>query len=288
MNDFLISRYKKMLGKDFRRFHSTVKKPMPKHIRVNYTRIKEQDLKKRLEGKGFVLKKKMDNCFKITSQKISPGATIEYLSGYYTLQDWTSLLPPIALNPKKELVWDMCASPGGKTTHLSEIMKNKGVIVATDKQKIRSLWYTVMRMCCSNVIIYKKDAREIDHVFDKVLLDAPCTGTGIIRKDKTRKDVKQRDIDYMSNLQKKLIEKAISSLKKGGTLVYSTCSLEPEENEFIVEHALNNGMEIKETGFGNTGIRKFLGQNLDKRVQKTTRIWPFESSGFFLAKMVKK
>ena len=92
---------------------------------------------------------------------------------------------------------------------------------------------------------------------------------------------------YTVNIQKKLIERAISCLKKGGELVYSTCSMEPEENEFIVQHASDNGMKVVDNGFEKTGIERPFGKVLDKDIRKTTRIWPFESTGFFLAKMVK-
>jgi NOL1/NOP2/sun family putative RNA methylase len=288
MNRFLSYRYKALLGDGFESIQKASKMPAPRYIRVNTLRVNEEELKKRLEPKGFVLKKKMDNCFEVVSWKVSPGATTEYMSGYYMLQDWTSMLPALSLCPGNEIVWDMCASPGGKTTHLCELMRNQGILVATDKKNIRALWYNVMRMCCSNVIIYRTDARKIDFQFDKILLDAPCTGTGMMRKDMSRGKITKRDIDYMSNLQKKLVEKAISCLKKGGTLVYSTCSLEPEENEHIVQHALNNGMEIVETGFGDTGISNPFNESLDKRIGKCTRIWPVESSGFFIARMVKK
>lgn len=288
-NDFLLSRYKKMLGNEFNGFKKASQKKMPTYIRVNQLRTDEKELKKSLESRGFVLQKKMHNCFKIISGKHPIGATPEYLGGKYYIQDWTSLLPCLSLKPQpNEIIWDMTASPGGKTTHISELMHNNGVVVATDKKRMRSLFYNMMRMCCSNVMIYKKDARKMDFSPDKILLDAPCSGTGTMRKNPSRGKISEKDINYFSNMQKKLVEKAISSLDTGGVLVYATCSLEPEENEFIVEHALQNGMRIMETGFGNTGIVEFEGRRLDKQVKKTTRIWPFESSGFFFSKMVKK
>ena len=287
MNSFLMQRYREILGEDFGRFKKAIMTKSPTYIRVNSLRMGEEELKKRLRKKGIVLKKKMSNCFEIKRARMSPGATIEYLLGYYFLQDWTSLLPVLSLKPKG-VVWDMCASPGGKTTHISELMRNKGVLVATDKKRVRALFYNVMRMGCKNVLIYRKDAREINYMFDYILLDAPCTGTGIMRKDRTRMNVKRRDIIYMSNLQKKLVEKAISSLKKGGKMVYSTCSLEPEENEEIVEHAINNGMKVVDSGFGSSGLGSVFGREYNKQVRKSVRIWPYEGNGFFFAKMVKK
>lgn len=276
-NEFLLRRYEEMLGSRFKEFLEASRKPLPKYIRVNTLRIKPKELRKRLEEKGFELKKVMDYCFLVKEAPISIGATTEYLLGYYFLQDYSSLFPAINLNPKPgEVVWDMCAAPGGKTTHLAQLMKNQGVIVATDVRKVKSLWYNVMRMGVTNVIIYQRDAREVKYKFDKILLDAPCTGTGILRRDPTRARVKLRDIRRASSLQKELMKTAYENLKEGGTLVYSTCSLEPEENEEVVEYALSLGFELKRAIGGEEGL-----------LEGTVRIWPFESSGFFIAKLVR-
>jgi len=292
MNKFLAERYMQMFGSDFRMFEQSISKPMPKYIRVNRMRIDNDKLKKRLEKKGFILKKRMKNCFLV--KRGSPlGATTEYLLGYYIIEDWTSMIPVLALNPKG-VVWDMCASPGVKTTHLSEEMRNKGVIVATDydKKRMNSLAFNCMRMGTKNVVAYNRKAEDIEYDFDGILLDAPCSGTGIIRKDATRKRVNKREIMKFQKIQKLLMDSAINNLKTGGTLVYSTCSMEPEENECVVEYAMEHGMNLEKINIEKAnamkGFTEVLGYNFPEEMKKTIRIMPYESSGFFVAKMVKK
>ncbi|MBS1889721.1 MAG: hypothetical protein JST59_00380 [Actinobacteria bacterium] len=126
---------------------------------------------------------------KIYESRVPIGATPEYLAGHYMLQSASSLLPVIALDAHPgERVLDMAAAPGGKTTYIAQTMKNSGVIVANDskKERLRALQFNVQRLGISNTIVTNYDGRKITHVmnnFDRVLLDAPCTGLGIISKD---------------------------------------------------------------------------------------------------------
>jgi 25S rRNA (cytosine2870-C5)-methyltransferase len=121
------------------------------------------------------------------------GATPEYLAGHYILQSASSLLPVIALDPQpKERILDMAAAPGGKTTHISQLMQNTGVIFAVDKSRDRgrSLLANIHRLGCHNIIVGAEDGRDFPKVmagFDRVLLDAPCSGTGVISKDPAAK-----------------------------------------------------------------------------------------------------
>jgi len=288
MRQFLHNRYEDIFGDNFNKFIDSLEIPMPKYIRVNSLRTSEDDLKNRLEKKGFVLEKRMDNCFLV--KKGRPlGATTEYLLGHYIIQDWTSMLSGILLKPK-EKVWDMCAAPGVKTTHISELMKNKGVIVATDydRKRMNSLIFNCMRMGTRNVVAYNKKAEDISHMFDSILLDTPCSGTGMMRKDHTRRHVDKREINKFQRIQKNLVDAAFSNLSSGGTFIYATCSLEPEENECIVEYALEKGLKLKKTDFGEKGFSEILGYKFSDEMKKTSRIFPYESSGFFVAKMVKQ
>ena len=275
--------------------HKVVPVKLPTTIRINTLRIKEKDLIERLSKAKITLKKIPYLQYAYTAKaSFSLGAIPEYLLGYFYLQEAASQIPVEVLDPKPgETVLDCCAAPGGKTTQIAQLMKNQGLVVAFDNKsrRILSLNSNLERCGVINTAVFLRDithaSNDIGNI-DKILVDAPCSGNYIVDPEwfekKTLDDIKKN-----AYRQYNIMESVINTFSNKNTeIVYSTCSLEPEENEFIVEHALNNGMEIKETGFGNTGIRKFLGQNLDKRVQKTTRIWPFESSGFFLAKMVKK
>jgi 16S rRNA C967 or C1407 C5-methylase (RsmB/RsmF family) len=180
----------------------------------------------------------------------------------------------------------MAASPGGKTTQLSQIMQNKGIIVAVDNNapRTQALKNNIERMGCKNILVYIKDANYISDFkieFDKILLDAPCSGN--FCTDKTWFDRRQTyDFIEMQREQQSIVKAAVNVLKKNGILVYSTCSLEPEENEQVVEFALNLGLELIPINFpmGDKG--------LTKSTEGCLRIWP--KSGmqpFFVAKFRK-
>merc|ERR1739838_1289643 len=177
----------------------------------------------------------------------------------------------MALAPQEgEKVLDMCAAPGGKTTYISQLMKNSGMVFANDKNKLRTkaLVANVHRLGCSNVVISNYDGRSFPTImggFDRVLLDAPCSGTGVISKDPSAKTSKDSsDIHLCSHLQKELVLAAIDCLDHksatGGYLVYSTCSILPEENEAVVDYVLRKRhCKLVPTGldFGVVGFTKY-------------------------------
>jgi len=229
------------------------------------------------------------------------GATPEYLSGHYMLQAASSFLPVIALSPQPhERVLDMASAPGGKTTHMAALMQNTGVIFANDANKARtkSLTANVHRLGCKNVVVCSYDGREFPKVmggFDRVLLDAPCSGTGVISKDASVKINKtERDFTLLSHLQKQLILCAIDSVnptsKTGGYLVYSTCSVTVEENEAVVDYALRKrpNVQLVDSGleFGRPGYRSYRGKSFHASIELTRRFYPHvhNMDGFFVAK----
>jgi len=191
----------------------------------------------------------------------------------------------------------MCASPGGKTTQISELMKNREVVLAFDVDRIEVLKNNIHRLGIENCIVFKKDSTKLDIEAKNILLDAPCTGSGIIRKDPTRKHSRSmNDIYFCQNLQKKLLEAGIRSLKKDGELIYCTCSLEPEENEHVIDWALKNfdiSLEEINTKINGKklvdGFQKPFGKRLDSEVKKCKRFLPHihDTHGMFVAKVVK-
>ena len=274
-------------------------KPKPS-LRINTLKIEE--------SKAIaILKKKQVKLEKIPfvphgywyEAEFSLGATPEYLQGWYYLQETASQLSPIVLDPKKEdIVLDMAAAPGSKTTQIAQLMKDKGVIVALDNDAMRliSLKNNVERLGITSVLAYKKDARftyDLGIKFDKILLDAPCSGNYCIEQNYfTKKTV--AGIEQRARLQKELLKSAYKSLKQDGILVYSTCSLEPEENELIIDWFLEKfeDMQLQETGLtiGDKGLTKVFDQELNKEIEKTRRFWPHKTKtqGFFIAKLHKK
>ena len=189
----------------------------------------------------------------------------------------------------------MAAAPGGKTTQIAALMKNQGVLIAIDKEdkRLKALQNNIERLGCSNVIVYKKDGRDVKDFglkFDKILLDAPCSGNYVTDK----KWFDKRDMEGIQSrakLQKQLVKSAIDVLKKGGILVYSTCSLEPEENEEVVEYALGFGVEVVDSGLdvGSEGLVEVFDKRLDGSISRCRRFWPWKAGtqAFFIAKLKK-
>lgn len=222
-------------------------------IRTNSLKTKRRELAKILINRGVNLDPLAEWTkvgLKIYDSSVPVGATPEYLAGQYMLQSGSSFLPVIALDPQEnEKVLDMCACPGGKTTYIAQLMKNTGVLVANDlkKERIKSLYFNVHRLGVKNCIITNYDGKKLAQLynnFDRVLLDAPCSGLGVISKDPSVKvNRTYKDIIETTRIQKELILAAIDActMKNGaGIIVYSTCSISVEENEWVVEYALKN------------------------------------------------
>ncbi|NHJ31943.1 MAG: RsmB/NOP family class I SAM-dependent RNA methyltransferase [Asgard group archaeon] len=269
-------------------------------IRINELKIKPSELVKRLERKGIVLTKSSwyENGFFIEKTPFPIGATTEYLAGYYFIQSAASWIPSLILNPKPgELVLDLTAAPGGKASHLAQLMNNEGTLFCIDisRERIKALRSNLARCGIINNICIRMNAIEFPKYnlkADKVLLDAPCTGEGLMATDILRRITKsQNDIDRLAILQKELIEAGIKSLKKNGILVYSTCSTAPEENEEIIDWALNNfPIELQEIPFKefSSGFTSAFGKKYNSELKKTKRLYPHKdgTEGFFVTKIV--
>ncbi|KXN85473.1 Putative ribosomal RNA methyltransferase nop2 [Leucoagaricus sp. SymC.cos] len=278
--------------------------PRPVTIRINTLRTRRRELAQVLINRGVNLEPvgKWTNVgLQVFESSVPIGATPEYLAGHYMLQAASSFLPVIALSPQpNERVLDMASAPGGKTTHIAALLQNTGVVFANDANKARtkSLTANVHRLGCKNVVVCSYDGREFPKVmggFDRVLLDAPCSGTGVISKDSSVKVNKsERDFTLLSHLQKQLILCAIDSVspesKTGGYLVYSTCSVTVDENEAVVDYALRKRPNVKliDTGlsFGREGFTKYRGKVFNPSVSLTRRFYPHvhNMDGFFVAK----
>ncbi|MBI2565327.1 RsmB/NOP family class I SAM-dependent RNA methyltransferase [Candidatus Woesearchaeota archaeon] len=268
-------------------------------IRINNEKISHEELLKRLQKQGVVLEKIpfTKNGYWIKKSQFSLGAIIEYLLGYYYIQESAAQIPVEVLDPKSnELILDACAAPGGKTTQISQLMKNKGTIVAIELKQHRliALKSSVERMQTENVIVYKDDARNIKKyslLFDKILLDAPCSGNYVTDMNWFKKRSFE-GVQKSAGMQRKLIESCVNVLKKDGILVYSTCTLEPEENELNIQWALDNlpvKLENINITIGDDGLANVFGKKLSSELKKCRRFWPWKTNteGFFIAKLRK-
>ena len=299
----MLKRYLKLFGEDqIISFLEGNEQKLKPAIRVNSLRISKDALYKRLKSKGFELKQVpvVSNAFYVTKAPFSIGATTEYLLGYYYIQNVASMIPSLVLNPtSQDIVVDMCAAPGGKATHLAQIMNNEGnlILIERNQKRIASLETNLLRMGITNSIIINDDAVNLPKIkikADRILLDAPCTGEGLIRQDPSRKKSKQmRDINKMSIIQKNLLASGLNSLKPGGNLLYSTCSIAPEENEIVINEVLNSlsGYEIGQLqhAYGENGLTKVYGKSLRDDLKYSQRLYPHlhDTIGFYLC-LIKK
>ena len=208
-----------------------------------------------------------------------------YEEGNIYLQSLSSMIPAIVVNPKNdENILDMAAAPGGKTTQMAAISNNGAMITACEKNKIRAdrLKYNLDKQGARRVNVIQQDSRKLDDFlkFDKVLLDAPCSGSGTanIFEEKFTEEL----INRSTKIQEELLKKAINLTKKGGEIIYSTCSILARENENILEKIIDK-VEIQE-------IEK-LEQipTLSTKIKGTICVAPNENyEGFFIAKLIKK
>ncbi|THD19415.1 Ribosomal RNA methyltransferase NOP2 [Fasciola hepatica] len=273
----------------------------PVTIRTNTLKTRRRELAQALINRGVNLDP-LEPWSKVGlvvySSQVPLGATPEYLAGHYILQGASSMLPVMALAPKpEERILDLCAAPGGKTTYIAQLMKNTGTLFANEVNATRAkaLVGNCHRMGIVNTIVCVEDGRVFPKImknFDRVLLDAPCSGTGIIAKDPAVKANKtNEDINRCMVLQKELILAAVDACKVGGYIVYSTCSILVEENENVIQYALNKRrVSLVETKlFGEKGFISFKGFHFNPKMERARRYYPHKHNvdGFFVAKLKK-
>ncbi len=280
-------------------------------IRCNTLKISTEELKKRLEDYGWKLEFISDKHPEIMiikpDSKLKPGElgkSLEHLMGFYYVQDTSSMMSIIALKPsEKDFFLDLCASPGSKTTQAASMMNNQGVIIANEVSlgRIGILTTNLERCGVSNTIVTKKDGVQFCQkcqrekiFFDKILVDAPCSGEGTLRKSPNTMNIwNLKVIEGMSKVQKKLASEALKILRVGGEMVYSTCTLSPEEDEEVIQY-LKDNFEITVEKINlpmktRPGITHWNKIEFHEEIKNCCRIYPHDndSDGFFLAKIKK-
>jgi len=306
-----IERMEALLGKeDAKEFFDICYTPTPNSIRCNTLKISVVELKNRLETYGWKLKQPFKDFpeIMIIESSLKPGElgkTREHLLGYYYVQEISSMLPIMALKPKAgDFILDLCASPGSKTTQAAAMMENDGTIIANEVSmgRIGILSSNLERCGVMNTIKTRKDGvalcekilKKSKFRFDKILVDAPCSGEGTLRKSpKTFEIWNPNMIKKIASVQKQLAIAALKILKVDGEMIYSTCTLAPEEDEMIVNYLIEKfDIEVEQLNLPlkfRCGVCEWEGKNLSPEVKKCLRLYPQDNDtdGFFVAKIKK-
>lgn len=308
LKPLFVERMKKLLGEDFKDFLEIIEKKPKNIIRCNTLKTNPIELKEKLQDNNWKIYQPYENHQEIMIiNELKPGElgnSREHIEGLFFVQDISSMMSVISLEPKEnELILDLCAAPGSKTTQMSMVMKNKGTIIANDSDlgRLIILNKNLARCGCMNTITTNNDAVQLCNKlkasgakFDKILVDAPCSDEGTLRNN--RKIIDSWNINTIkraSQIQKKIITSAIPLLKDNGELVYSTCSLAPEENEEVINLALEN-FDIKVEALKlpiktRQGILEWQDKKFNEQIKLCNRIYhqDNDSDGFFVAKLRK-
>ncbi len=299
-------RFQSLLGKEYSLFLESLKQPPVHFVRVNTTKIDLEQGVQRLKHLGInpAPLPWFPAGFRVSGKSDILPFTKEYSLGYYYIQEGASMLPPVILNPNtNHTILDLCAAPGSKTTQLAQMMKNQGTIIANDRsfRRITSLGHNIQLCGIINTIVLCEDGRHLSTrvsiKFDRVLVDAPCTASGHLRSKPPQFDApdSQRLLGIQA-LQKSLITSGFRFLKPGGLMVYSTCSLHPEENEAIIHHLLTHVKDVSiiPPQIPNLNYHRGLTEWNDSEyhtvIQNCLRIYPHENDtdGFFIALIRKE
>lgn len=286
-------------------FLKWVKKRNPVTIRVNSLKITKNELEWRLKKRGISIESLpfYDEGFVIREREEILSKIPEHFLGYFYIQEASSMIPPLILSPKEgEWVLDIAAAPGSKTTQMAQMMKNRGVIVANDisYERIKALSSNLDRLGVLNTVVTELDGYKLgfylEGMMDKVLVDAPCTALGTLHKSR---DVVRwwsyNKVGKLVRIQRGLILAGFKALKPEGKMVYSTCTLVPEENEGVVNFLLEREPDAEllpieiEGLITKPGRSKWKRNRFSKEIEKTCYIIPHknEMEGFFIA-LIKK
>lgn len=296
--EFLVTDWIKEFGEDFTRqlLKALVERP-DFSVRVNTLKTTTQDVMNELSGTGIEAEPGRFLPEALVLHGVTDISQLPaFLDGRLTVQDESSMLVARILDPKPgERVLDVCAAPGGKTTHIAQMMNDQGHITAWDihEHKTDLIRENAQRLGIHIIDAHKRDAMEITNDetdrYHRVLVDAPCSGTGIIRRKPDIKwQRKQDDIASLVEVQRKILYNAGRAVAPGGILVYSTCSMDVRENEQVIRHFLN-----AEAGFEPVSLGDILPENLcckQGTEDGMLRLYPHidGTDGFFITRLKKK
>lgn len=293
-----LERYRAVIP-DWPRFVAAAARPEPTVVRVRTGRITPERLAERLAVQGYRVRaiEGMPAFFQVEDGPRPVSFTLEHWLGLIYIQQASTGVAAPALAPEpEERILDLCAAPGGKTTHVADLMRERGALVAADvnEGRIRGLLGNVYRLGHPNILVVSSDGRDFpeDALFDRVLVDAPCSGEGTLRRRGGQPPNQSRSfLRYVTAAQEALLRKAIRVTRPGGTILYVTCTFAPEENEAVVSRVLQDApVELEPLVLPvphAPGLTSFDEAIFDARLEGAARIYPhhLDSGGLFLAKL---
>ena len=261
------------------------------YLRTNTLKITRDELIKKLEKQNIKAEKVnvVDEAIKVEHLKDIENNSL-YKEGLFTVQDVSSMLVGKVMNPKENsLVLDVCSAPGGKTTHMATLMNNTGQVVSRDiyDHKLKLIKAASKRLGLTNVDVEEFDGMKLDREsigkFDYVLADVPCSGLGIIRRKPEIKYKEKEEFRQLPPIQKKILENASKYVKVGGTLIYSTCTIQDSENIDVVNEFLQ-----KNKNFELVPIKE-VNVDLENQEKGYMKIYPnvHNMDGFFISKLIR-
>jgi NOL1/NOP2/sun family putative RNA methylase len=295
----VLERYEPLV-EDFEAFLTACECPLPSVVRINTIKATVERAKQALTDEGIAFEPTWHDGL-LALPDAQPGANWPYVHGWLHGQEAVSAVPAEVLDPAPgERVWDACAAPGSKTTQLAALMDDSGTLVATDSNlgRISALRSNAERLGVTNVAITNEDARNhslkpFDGAeYDRALVDVPCSCEGTIRKNPdTLEEWTLSHVEGIAGVQKGILRRAVQATRPGGTVVYSTCTFAPEENEAVLDHALETEpCELVEFDIPlghKSGVTEWGEESFDPAVAKAKRIYPHhnDTGGFFCAKL---
>ena len=297
----VLERYEPLID-DIDAFYAACQRPLPSVVRVNSIKATIEQAKTALDAEGIAYEQAEWNKAVLVFPDEQPGANWPYVHGWIHGQEEVSAIPAMVLDPNPgNRVWDACAAPGSKTTQLAAMMEDTGIVVATDNNlgRLSSLRSNTERLGVTNVAVTNEDARNHSlkpfdgELYDHALVDVPCSCEGTVRKNPdVLEEWTYEHVESIVGVQKGILRRAIQTTRPGGTVVYSTCTFAPEENEEVLTYALENE-PCKLVPFeipleSKQGVTEWNGEEYDPAVKHAKRIYPHhnDTGGFFCAKLV--
>jgi len=295
-----LERYAPLID-DYDAFLAACERSLPSVVRVNTIKVDSARARRALDKEGIDYEPVDWHDHLLRLPEASPGTNWPYFHGWLHGQEEVSAVPALALDPQPgEKIWDSCAAPGSKTTQLSALMDDRGLVVGNDNNlgRLSSLRHNAERLGVTNLVVTKQDGRNYSlkpfgfEEFDRAIVDAPCSCEGTVRKNPTTlEEWTLEHVHSVAAVQKGILSRAVQATKPGGTVVYSTCTFAPEENEAVVDHVLETE-DCEVVAFdlpldSVSGVTEWEGDSYDPSVTGTHRIYPHlnDTGGFYCAKL---